>query len=78
MYDLLGSSHKQPLFFVLERQENRTVFPTEAVKPPGEVLPSRKVIESINLFKYRLNRKWTNLCQSPRKRVIQRNWPLRN
>ena len=25
----------------------------EAVKPPGEVLPSRKGIESVNLFKYR-------------------------
>lgn len=28
------------------------MFPTEAVKPPGEVLPSRKGIESINQFKY--------------------------
>ena len=28
----------QPLFFFLETQENRTVFPTEAIKPPGEVL----------------------------------------
>ena len=28
----------QPLFFSLETQENRTVFPTEAIKPPGEVL----------------------------------------
>ncbi|XP_066017350.1 uncharacterized protein [Pocillopora verrucosa] len=38
VYDWLGSSQMQPLFFSLETQENRTVFPTEAIKPPGEVL----------------------------------------
>lgn len=37
MCDWLGTSHKQTLFFVLERQEIEAVFPTEAIKPPGEV-----------------------------------------
>ncbi|XP_066026800.1 uncharacterized protein [Pocillopora verrucosa] len=38
VYDWLGSSQMQPLLFFLETQENRTVFPTETIKPPGEVL----------------------------------------
>ena len=44
---MLGSSHKQPLFFVLERQENRTVFLTEAVKPPGECYLVEKVLNQL-------------------------------
>ena len=48
MCDWLGTSHKQTLFFVLERQEIEAVFPTEAVKPPGEVqLLAEKVLSQL-------------------------------
>lgn len=43
----LGSSHKQPLLLVLERQENKRVFPADAIKLPGEVLPLAEKSEQV-------------------------------
>ena len=48
MCDWLETSHKLTLYFVLETQENEAVFPTEAIKPPGEVqLLAEKVLSQL-------------------------------